>query len=70
MNEWERRSRFVTIDGKVYARTKYINFILEMGLGAKLTDSGYTSPKLFVRERCNREWIAHQVVKRINHEQG
>lgn len=65
MNEWERRSRFVTINNKVFQRTKYINFILEVGLGDKLVESEFSSPKNFVRERHNPEWLAYQVAKRM-----
>lgn len=65
MNEWERRSRFVAINNKVFQRTKYINFILEAGLGDKLIESEYSSPKNFVRERHMDKWLAYQVVKRM-----
>lgn len=65
MNEWDRRSRFVKINGKAYQRTEYTNFILEYGQQERFDRSGLSSPKNFVTGCCGDLWITHQVVKRM-----
>lgn len=54
-------------EGRTYCfeRTKYTDFVEAMGLQKGLLDSGYSSPKTYVRERHMRDWTAYQVVKRM-----
>ena len=65
MTEWERKSRYVNINGKAYQRTEYTNFILQYEQEERFDRSGLSSPKNFVTGWCGDLWIAHQVVKRM-----
>lgn len=65
MNEWDRRSRFVSINKKAYQRTEYTNFILQYGQEERFDRSGLSSPKNFVMGWCADLWTAHQVIKRM-----
>jgi len=56
------------VDGRsvnIFQRSKYTDFIEYAGLGKALHESGYRSPKVFVKERHMNEWLAYQVVKRM-----
>lgn len=57
--------QWVYIEGKPFQKSKYTDFIIKMDLSRKFTETGYRSPKTFVKERYNHEWIAHQVIKRL-----
>lgn len=49
----------------VFQASKYTAFIEHAGLEKGLLDSGYRSPKTYVREQHMDKWLAHQVIKRM-----
>jgi len=49
----------------VFPKSKYTDFIELNGLEKGLLDSGYRSPKTFVKERHMDKWLTYQVVKRM-----
>lgn len=49
----------------VFTKTKWTHFIEYAGLEKALVESGYRSPKNFVKERHMDKWLAYQVIKRM-----
>lgn len=49
----------------VFEKSKWMDFIEDVGLTRALVDSGYRSPKTFVKERHMDKWLTYQVIKRM-----
>ena len=49
----------------VFQRSMWTDFIRDVGLEQALVQSGYRSPKNFVKERYMEQWIVYKVTKRL-----
>lgn len=63
---WYRQDQnFLWYQGGIVPSSKYTNFLIAHELLRAFVASGMTSPKNFVRERHMSQWLAHQVIKRM-----
>ena len=50
---------------RTHIATQYTDFLKEAKLDQAFWESGFSSPKNFVRERHMNAWLAYQVIKRM-----